>query len=99
MDKWHSIETAPENERFLGWNGDTIHIFRRSKSPISNGFVSQIGVKVHPPTHWMPLPDEPNKHPEKAELEISEIGDTHFFKVIPTQNRKSAGRGVITTKP
>ena len=69
MSEWKPIETAPKDgSRFLAWHKGNVHFFRWQD--FKDGSDAPVGwrdnfIYVYPegdangPTHWMPLPKEP----------------------------------------
>lgn len=56
MDNWRPISTAPFNERVL--------IYRKDQDCVEITRVEEeyVNHPMYAPTHWMPLPERPNKN-------------------------------------
>ena len=61
MGEWQPIETAPKDQRILGWDGDEILTLDWNRS--AGGYWQQVSdsgrSSAYYPTHWMPLPEPP----------------------------------------
>jgi Protein of unknown function (DUF551) len=61
-DGWQPIETAPENEMVLIWDGE--HVYTASYE-YKHEMQTQVWLEsndfwISDVTHWMPLPEPPN---------------------------------------
>lgn len=68
MNNWRSIETAPKDgTEFLGVSGKYVRVFRwytdeysKRPKPFFRSLWHTTSERLHPPTHWQPLPELPS---------------------------------------
>ena len=76
MSEWESISTAPiDGAAVVVWQTGKTPVVAYMSQCLGFGWQSIPGDKRYEPTHWMPLPDPPNKTPAERRRKRYNAGD------------------------